>query len=106
MLEEFLIKCQSDEKLGAGLRKAMEDENAKDKVQALIAYGKECGYEFNVDDIKEYSKKISADEAELSDDELGAVAGGSKAGARDFVDGFKLGFVSMATSLGLCLADY
>ena len=44
--------------------------------QELIAYGKEKGFVFDTDDMKEVAKKLMEQEDELSDEELEAVAGG------------------------------
>jgi len=44
--------------------------------QELIAYGKEKGFVFDTDDMKEVAKKLMEQEEELSDEELEAVAGG------------------------------
>jgi len=44
--------------------------------QELIAYGKEKGFTFDTDDMKEVAIKLMEQEEELSDDELEAVAGG------------------------------
>lgn len=107
--EEFLNEAKVNEELGAGMRKMFEDESITDKKQGLIDYGKANGYEFTVEDMKAYSEKLNEEDAELSEDELDAVAGGSKAGAKKFFDdfgrGFRVGLHSMATSLGLCFID-
>lgn len=107
--EEFLNETKVNDELGAGMRKMFEDESISDKKQGLIDYGKTNGYEFTEDDMKAYSAKLNEEDAELSEDELDAVAGGSKAGAKkffeDFSTGFRIGFHSMATSLGLCFID-
>lgn len=107
--EEFLMQAKVDEQLGAGLRNVFEDESITDKKQGLVDYGKANGYEFTVSDMRDFSEKLNAEDAELSEDELDTVAGGSKAGAKQFFEdfsiGFRIGFHSMASSLGLCFID-
>ena len=49
---------------------------ASQNPQELIAYGKEKGFTFDTDDMKEVAKKIMEQEEELSDEELEVVAGG------------------------------
>ncbi len=105
MVEKFFIKAQNDNVIGAELRKVMEDESITDKKQTIIDLAKKYGFEFTVEDIKNYSAKLKEQGDELSDDELEAVAGGSKSGARDFGNAFKNTLISLASSLGGCFAD-
>lgn len=109
MFEKFMLEVQNNAELGSELREMFEDDTITDKTQALIDLGKKHGYEYTKYDMKDFAEKLNADDTELSEDDLDSVAGGSKEGAKqffkDFGDGFKAGFVSMATSLGLCFAD-
>jgi len=50
---------------------------ASQNPQELIAYGKEKGFTFDTDDMKEVAKKLMEQEEELNDEELEAVAGGT-----------------------------
>lgn len=107
--EKFIQETMTDEKIGAELRAKMEDESVTDKTNAMIELGKKYGYEFTKLDMKEYAEKMSADDGELSDDDLEMVAGGSKSGAKqffsDFEKGLKVGSISMLTSLGFCFIE-
>ncbi len=71
---------------------------------AMIAFAKEEGYAFTKDEVIKYFED-NFSSGELSDEDLEAVAGGKNSGGiSDLWDGFKSGFVSMATALGFCFS--
>ncbi len=71
---------------------------------AMIAFAKENGFEFQKEEVIKYFEENFSN-SELSDADLDAVAGGKGSGASDFWEGFKGGFVSVAGSLGFCFLD-
>ena len=67
---EFSKLADTDEEVAKRITEASKNP------QELIAYGKEKGFVFDMDDMKEVAKKLMEQEEELSDEELEAVAGG------------------------------
>jgi predicted ribosomally synthesized peptide with nif11-like leader len=104
--KEFVDKSTTDQALQEKIKSMVADAKVTDKKAGLIAIGKEAGFVFSLDDMKAYTVEIKDDfnKSELSEEQLDAVAGGGF--WNDFGKGFKAGFVSMATSLGLCFADW
>jgi len=78
-LEQFMNQVADSEELQAKIGDEIDAES-------LIALGAECGCEFTAEELQ--------DASELSDEELGGVAGGKSAKWRGLVRPFKLRFTA------------
>ena len=68
---KFGQMCAEDETV-----RARAKEIGLEDVDGIIAYGKELGLDFTVDDLKEMADKAGLMDEELSEDQLEQVAGG------------------------------
>ena len=91
---EFSMLAETDEEVAKQITAASKNP------QELIAYGKEKGFVFDTDDMKEVAKKLMEQEEELSDDELEAVAGGATVAIA-----FALGIVGAVVLVGGIVAS-
>lgn len=75
----------SVEHLKAYGKKIAEDEEVKKRAKDIglndldgqIAYGKELGFEFTVDDMRALAEEVGVTEDELSEEQLERIAGGA-----------------------------
>ena len=74
--KEYIERLESDKDFAAQVKeklKAAKDAGAEDMFAAVSAAAKELGYEISPEQIKE----ISAQSEDISEEELGKVAGGT-----------------------------
>ena len=70
-LRKFIMLSETDKTLATHLEKV-----GFDNLEAIIACGKENGFEFNEEDMRLFAKEIIEQSDELSDEELAVAAGG------------------------------
>lgn len=94
---DFLKTVSENKELEEKFKVLLADEAIADKTAAIIEFSKECGAEVTKEDMQAYAEANKpVDGAELSDEQLDAVAGGG------FWSEFAYGFCSVLDTLGFC----